>query len=416
MIINQRSIIVIKEAGFPPTVAFSPFQPYRSRMQEFDREFPRRGTGSLKWDRRPDLDPLWVADMDFQSPAEVIFALQDRVKHGIFGYALPHQGLIETLQNYLEKRMAYSAAEEEIVHLGGLVPALSLAARAFGDPGDALLTCTPIYPPFLGINKDASMEVIKVPHAKTSGLVTTWTFDWDAMEDAVTERTKLFLLSNPQNPLGRSFTAGEITRLAEFCEKYDLILVSDEIHCDLILDEQATPHFSALNLPESLRRRSITLLAPSKTYNIAGLGYAFAVIPDPSIRRRFNAVKGHTLAEINCLAYYAAEAAYRHGEEWRQDLLTYLARNRDILTSTLRRDLPGVDVPRIEATYLAWIDLRACDIEDPIGKAEKAGLFLSDGAFFGSPGCLRINFGTQTDRLKNALAQLIPALSSSGSA
>lgn len=379
-------------------------------MEEFDEQISRRGTGSLKWDRRPDLTPLWVADMDFRSPVEVIFAIQDRVKHGVFGYAVPHQGLVDTLQDYLKNRIGYEADEKEIIHLGGLVPALSLATRAFAEAGDALMTCTPVYPPFLGVHNDGNLELISVPHAKISGLTPTYTFDWEAMEKAVTPRTKLFILSNPQNPLGRVFSEGEITRLAEFCQKNGMILVSDEIHCDLILDESSTPHFSALNLPEDLRKHTITLLAPSKTYNIAGLGYAFAVIPDDSVRRKFTSAKGHTLAEINCLAYYAAEAAYRHGEEWRQDLLKYLAKNRDLVTKTVRTQLKGAEVPHIEATYLAWINCTNLEIESPIQAAENAGLFLSDGAFFGSPDCLRINFGTQTSRLKEALDTLVGAL------
>ena len=378
-------------------------------MARFDEEITRRSTGSLKWDKRPDLNPLWVADMDFTSPPEVINALKERVAHGVFGYALPHPSLVETLISYLDRRIGAEVQEEEIVHLGGLVPALSLGARAFGEPGDAAMTCTPVYPPFLGTHRDAKMELQSVDHVFTDG---RWTFDWDAMEKTVTSKTKVFLLSNPANPLGRAFSAEEITQLAEFCERHDIILLSDEIHCDLILDEEKTPHFSALNLPEGLRERCITLLAPSKTYNIAGLGYAFAVIPDEKLRNRFNAAKGHTLAEINSLAYYAAEAAYRDGEPWRQELLAYLRKNRDLLTSTLRRELPGVTIPEIEATYLAWIDCRPAGIENPTKKAEDAGLYLSDGAFFGHRGCVRMNFGTQTSRLQAALDCFIEAVRS----
>ncbi|PID81628.1 aspartate aminotransferase, partial [bacterium DOLZORAL124_64_63] len=264
---------------------------------DFDQIIPRRGTGSIKWDRFPDLDPFWVADMDFMSPPCVLDALHQRVQHGVLGYAQPHQGLIDTLLGYLKNRHGVEADEDELVHLGGLVPALSLAARAFGKPGDAVMTCTPIYPPFLGIHKDAQMKLITVPHTLHNG---RWSFDWDAMESAVTPETRLFLLSNPQNPLGRAFTRQEIERLASFCERHDLILVSDEIHCDLILDEQQTPHFCAARLPQDLQKRTITLLAPSKTYNIAGLGYAFAVIRDHKLKAQFRSAFGHTLPEINC--------------------------------------------------------------------------------------------------------------------
>ena len=378
-------------------------------MTDFDTPVSRRGTGSLKWDRRPDLDPLWVADMDFISPPEVIEALQDRVNHGVFGYAVPHQSLIESLLTYLENRIDYSATEEQIVHLGGLVPALSLATKAFASPGDALLTCTPVYPPFLGIHNDGDLQLQSVDHLDDNG---TWKMDWDALEKAVTPKTKLFILSNPQNPLGRVFTSDEMIQLGEFCQRHDLILVSDEIHCDLILDEENTPHFSALNLPEELRERTVTLLAPSKTYNIAGLGYAFAVIPNATLRRKFVSAKGHILPEINCLAYYAAEAAYNHGEPWRQDLLTYLRTNRNLLTKKITEGLPEARVPNIEATYLAWIDCKALDAEKPIQKAEEAGLFLSDGAFFGHERCIRMNFGTTTARLENALNTLVSALRS----
>lgn len=378
-------------------------------MANFDQEITRRDTGSLKWDRRSDLNPLWVADMDFTSPPEIIEALQARISHGVFGYAVPHPSLVETIQTYLKNRIGCSIPEEQIQHLGGLVPALSLGCRAFAEPGDAAMTCTPVYPPFLGTHRDNEMELITVDHTKENG---QWTFDWEKMEASVTPRTKIFILSNPANPLGRAFSAQEIIKLAEFCERHELILLSDEIHCDLIFDEEKTPHFSALNLPEELRKRTVTLLAPSKTYNIAGLGYAFAVIPEDSLRRKFIAAKGHTLAEINCLAYYAAEAAYKHGEPWRQELLAYLRGNRDLLTETLRREVPSVQIPDIEATYLAWIDCREVEVDNAMQRAENAGLFLSDGTFFGQKGSVRINFGTQRSRLENALETFVTALRS----
>lgn len=368
----------------------------------------RRNTGSLKWDRRPDLDPFWVADMDFQSPPEVISALQERVAHGVFGYAVPHPSLVTTLQSYLASRIGYTAKEEEIVHLGGLVPALSMAGRAFAKPGESLMTCGPVYPPFLGVHNDSKTELVTVDHVQVEGV---WTFDWEKMVASVRPDTKVFLLSNPLNPLGRVLTEREMSKLATFCTKLGILLVSDEIHCDLILDEEETPHFSALNLPEELRKNTITLLSPSKTYNIAGLGYAYAVIPDDSVRRRFNSAKGHTLTEINGLAYYAAEAAYQHGEPWREELISTLRKNRNFLTSYLADQLPEVVVPNIEATYLAWIDCAALPHANPAKVAEeKEKLFLSDGAFFGSPKCVRFNYGCPTHRVQEGLEKLVRAL------
>lgn len=375
---------------------------------DFDTPITRRGTGCIKYDRRPELDPFWVADMDFASAPVILDALHKRVDHGIFGYAQPHEGVNEAILAYLRDRRNAVVPIEQVVHLGGLVPALSLAARAFCGNGDAVMTCTPVYPPFIGVHHDAHVSLITVDHVLNDG---RWGFDWEAMENAVTPQTKVFLLCNPQNPLGRVFSSEEVEKLAEFCERHDLVLVSDEIHCDLIFDETATPHFSALNLPEALAKRSITLLSPSKTWNIAGLGYAFAVIPDDSIRRKFSAVRGHTLSEINLLSYYAAEAAYRDGEPWRQELMTYLKGNRDALVNFINTQCPGLSVRPGEATYLAWIDARGMGVENPAQHFEKkAGLFLSDGAYFGWPGWVRFNFGCPRARVMEGLEKIAGAL------
>ncbi len=371
---------------------------------DFDTSITRRGTGSLKWDRRPDLDPYWVADLDFVSPPEVIAAINERVAHGVFGYALPHEGLHEAILDYLKEKHKTAAEVDQIVHLGGLVPALSLAARAFAAPGDALMTCTPIYPPFVGVHKDGGLELITVNHCTAKGVAG---LDWEAMEEAVTPKTKLFLFCNPQNPLGRVFTEAEVLKLAEFCERHDLILISDEIHADMIFDEEATPHFSAVRLPEVFNKRVITLLAPSKTYNIAGLGYSYAIIKDASVRRKFSAARGHTLPEINCISYYAAEAAYREGEPWRKELMSYLKGNYDLLKSFMNERFPEVETMDMEATYLFWMDFRNMGVENPALVFEKeSGLFLSDGAYFGRAGCCRFNFGSPRARIEEALDKM----------
>jgi cystathionine beta-lyase len=375
---------------------------------DFDTPIPRRGTGCIKFDRRPELDPFWVADMDFASAPEIIEALHRRVDHGIFGYSQAHPELEEAVIHYLRARRGVEVALEQIIHLGGLVPALSLAARAFCAPGQAVMTCTPVYPPFLNVHRDAGAELITVDHAFRDG---RWTFDWEAMEAAVTPETRLFLLCNPQNPLGRVFDRTELERLGEFCAAHDLVLVSDEIHCDLIFDETATPHVSALRLSEETRQRTISLLSPSKTWNIAGLGYAFAVIPNDSLRRRFSAARGHTLAEINPLAFHAGEAAYRHGEPWRQALIAYLTNNRDTLVQHLTAI--GLNVAAPQATYLAWIDTRATGVENPANFLEnETGLFVSDGAFFGWPGYFRFNFGCPRARLLEGLEKITTAFQS----
>lgn len=370
----------------------------------FDTIIPRHGTGSIKWDRRPELDPFWVADMDFVSPQCVLDAIQARVDHGVFGYANAHDGLTEALTHYLSTRHKATVNAEHIIHLGGLVVALSLITRAFVSAGESVMTCTPVYPPFLGVANDAGAETIQVPHVITDG---KYSFDWEAMEAAVTSKTKIFILCNPQNPLGRSFTKAEVTQVAVFCEKHDLVLVSDEVHCDLVFNEEVQPFFSTINLPENLKQKLIVLQAPSKTYNVAGLGYAFAIIENDSVRRKFNQIKGHTLPEINCIAFYTAEAAYRHGEPWRQELLAYLKKNRDTITDFIRNETPYLSIPDIEATYLAWIDCSKLGLENPAVYLEKdAGLFLSDGTYFSSPQHIRFNFGCPYERVLEGLEKI----------
>lgn len=376
---------------------------------DFDSVVERRGSGCIKYDRRPELDPFWVADMDFVSAPEIVAALQQRVDHGVFGYAQAHQGLVDAIADYLKNRRHVELDPDHLIHLGGLVPALSLAARAFCQDDGYVMTCTPVYPPFLGVHKDAGAKLVTVDHVFSNE---RWEFDWEGMEKVVSDKTKIFLLCNPQNSTGRAFSKEEVIRIAEFCMKHDLVLVSDEIHCDLIYDEVTTPHFSALQLDEAHGVKTITLLSPSKTWNIAGLGYAFAIIPDDSVRRKFNAARGHTLAEISALSYYAAEAAYRHGESWRRELIAYLKGNRDELVRFINEECEGLSVHSPEATYLAWIDARKLGVENPASFFEKeAGLFLSDGAFFGWPGWVRFNFGCPRARMLEGLRKMKAAIS-----
>lgn len=374
---------------------------------DFDTVIARKGTGCIKFDRRPELDPFWVADMDFVSAPAILDALHKRVDHGVFGYAHPHEGLTEAIRGYLKESREVELDEGHLTHLGGLVPALSLAARAYCEAGDELMTCTPVYYPFLNVHKDAGAKLLTVDHVFENN---RWEFDWEKMEETVTERTRIFLLCNPQNPLGRVFTEEEIIRLAGFCEKHDLILVSDEIHCDLILDAERK-HYSALNLPKQFLKRVIAMFSPSKTWNIAGLGYAFAIIPDDSLRRRFLAARGHTLAEINALSYYAAEAAYRDGEEWRLALIDYLNGNRDELVSFVNGECEGLSIRPTDATYLAWIDARALGVPNPAKFFEEtAGLFLSDGKPFGWEGWVRFNFACPRSRMMEGLEKMRAAI------
>jgi len=375
---------------------------------DFTTPIDRRGSGCIKYDRRPDLDPFWVADMDFRSAPEIIEAMHRRIDHGVFGYAQPHAGLVESVLEYLQRRHRFAADASQLIHLGGMVPALSLAGRAFANSGDSILTCTPVYPPFLGVHEDSGLRLKRVPHCRDHD--GRWSFDWDGLEQAVDPSCRVFLLCHPQNPLGRVFSPAELERLAAFCRSRDLILVSDEIHCDLVLDEDSDPFVSALRLPGEFHDRLVVLQSPSKTWNIAGLGYACAVIPDESLRRRFAAARGHLLPEINAISYYAAEAAYRHGEPWRLALLETLRQNRSTLDLFLREHVPALRYQPAAATYLAWIDCSGLGAPNPARHfEEQAGLFLSDGAYFGAPDHIRLNFGCTQCHLRKALEKIAAA-------
>jgi len=285
--------------------------------------------------------------------------------------------------------------------------ALSLACRALCEPGDQVMINSPVYYPFFKVAADADADLTEVPFTRDD---TTWRFDWEAMESAVTPKTRILILCNPQNPLGRAFSEEEIRKLADFCERHDLVLLSDEIHCDLILEDDQ-PHYSALRLPESFQSRLITLMAPSKTYNIAGLGYSFAVIRDPELRRKFNGARGCTVSEINALAMYAAEAAYREGEPWRRDLIEYLRGNRNVLADFLRAEIPVLKIHEHSATYLYWIDCSELEVSSPVQFfAKEAGIFLTDGTPFGSKNHVRFNFGCPRDHMLKGLQAMKAAV------
>jgi len=234
-----------------------------------------------------------------------------------------------------------------------------------------------------------------------------WEIDWDALERAATPRTKIFYLCNPHNPLGRVWRREELVRLGEFCVRHNLVLCSDEIHCDLILD--ALPHIPSALLGDEIAKRTITLMAPSKTYNVPGLGTSLAIIPDATLRAQFVRAASGVMAEVTCLGFTACEAAYRDSEPWRQGLLQTLRGNRDLLLDFVAHELPGVAVEApIEATYLAWLNVSALRLSDPIAHFENHGVGLSDGAFFGEPrgAHVRLNFGCPRTTLIEALARM----------
>ncbi len=371
----------------------------------FDTCPDRKGYGSLKWDKYKDRDvlPLWVADMDFASAPEIIDALQQRLDHGVFGYTIPYEAPIDAVLRYLEREHKYTAKAGWLNFLPGLVPAINLCCHAFCEPGDSVMTATPVYPPFLSAPDYAHRELIKVPLCLDAN--DCWTLDIEAMDAAVKPNTKIFILCSPHNPVGRVFTRDELLAIADFCERHDLILISDEIHCDLVFDE-AAQHIVTATLAEKIADRTVTLMAPSKTYNLPGLACAFSVIENPAIRAKFRETIRGIITEVNCFGYAGCEAAYNHGEPWRRALISYLRENYNLVFDFVRDELPGITFRKMEATYLAWFDVSRLELDDPAGFFEKHGVGLSDGVPFDGPGHLRLNFGCPRSRLQEGLEKM----------
>lgn len=375
---------------------------------DFETVVERRGTDSQKWQKYAgrDILPMWVADMDFKSSPAVIAALHERVDQGVFGYARPVKSTIDAFVDAAAKRYGWKIDPSWLVWLPGLVVGLNIVAQAFAEPGEEVITFTPIYPPFMSAPKNSVRRSIQVPLAH-NGSEKRWEIDWVALEKAVTPKTKIFLLCNPHNPVARVWRRDELVKLGEFCVRHNLVLCSDEIHCDLILDD--LPHIPTALLGQEVEQRTITLMAPSKTYNVPGLGTSIAIISDPQLRARFVRATAGVVAEVTSLGFVACEAAYRDGEPWRQALLQTLRGNRDFLIDFVARELPGVTIEApIEATYLGWLNVSALKLADPIAHFENHGVGLSDGAFFGSPRGqhVRINFGCPRITLAEALARM----------
>jgi len=375
--------------------------------KEFDKIVDRTNTGSLKWDKykNRDIIPLWVADMDFAAPQCVVDALRERVEHGVFGYTHAPGELTEQIITGLVQKYNWKIEKEWIVWLPGLVTGLNVACRAVGNDQDDVLTVVPIYPPFLSAPGNSNRNLRTVPLVKNNN---RWLFDFEAFEKAITKNTKLFMFCNPHNPTGRVYSKEEILTLAAICEKHDIFICSDEIHNDLILDADKQ-HIPTATLGPEIAQRTITFMAPSKTYNLPGLGCSFAIISEPGLRKQFQRAMQGIVPFVNLFGYTAALAAYRDGAEWHRALLEYLAENRDLLTNRINK-LPGVSVNHVEATYLAWLDLTGSGLSDPAAYFEEHGVGLSDGKEFGAPGFLRLNFGCPRPLLEKALHRLEQAV------
>jgi cysteine-S-conjugate beta-lyase len=373
----------------------------------FDDVPDRRGTHSLKWDKygSRDILPLWVADMDFRSPPAVVAAVEDAASFGNFGYGKVSPELTELVIERMAALHEWKIDPSWIVWLPGMVCAFNLACRSCAGPDDEIISAVPVYPPFLTAPGHGGQKLVRTPLVLTND---RWTLDFDAMESIVTERSRVFLFCHPHNPVGTSFTKLELERFAEFCLRHDLVACSDEIHCDLILDEE-TQHIPLASLSSEIADRTITLMAPSKTFNLPGFGCSFAIISNASLRSRYKRFRAGIVPDPPAMGLALTEAAYRDGEPWRQSLLAYLRANRDIALARLQ-NIPGLRPFPVSATYLAWIDARGLGMEKPCQFFEEHGVGLSDGSDFGAPGYLRLNFGCSRALLLEAIDRMATAV------
>jgi len=373
----------------------------------FNERIDRRHSDSLKWQKYGDQDilPLWVADTDFRSPDCVIDALKQRVEHGVFGYGKPPTELMEVIIARLAERYQWAVQPEWLVFLPGIVSGLNLAVRAFTESHQGTLAPTPIYPPFRSASALAKRTQL---NAQMRLEENRWVMDLAALEPQMSGNEKLLMLCNPHNPGGTVYRRDELEAQLRFAKRHNLIVCSDEIHCDLLL-EPGVRHIPFASLSEDAAQRSVTLMSPSKAFNIAGLGASLAIIPNPELRKRFTQQRRGIVPDVDILAFVAATAAWRDGQPWLEEKLAYLRENRDLITRRVNA-MPGLSLVAPEATYLAWIDASQLKVASPAQFFEQHGLGFSPGRDFGDDGFVRFNFGCPRALVEEALKRMENAI------
>lgn len=379
-------------------------------VYDFDRVINRRNTDSLKWTRYgEDIIPMWVADMDFPVPEPVIRALHARIDHGILGYSVPPLELRALIQERLQRLYQWKIEEEAILFVPGMVSGLNIAFQVFAEPGEGVLIQPPVYFHFV---KDPVAHGRRLSDSPLVQKRNTYEIDFEAFERAITKETRLFALCNPHNPVARVYTVEELGKIAQICLRHNLILCSDEIHCDLLYPGYR--HVPIATLGPEVQDRTVTLMAASKTFNLAGLSCGFAIIPNRGLRRRWEAFCEGLIPRVNIMGHMATEAALREGQSWLDELLIYLRANRDFLRSYIAKELPGIRMTQMEATYLAWLDCREAEIPgNPFDFfLRHARVALSDGCEFGKggKGFVRLNFACPRKTLEEALNRMRDAL------
>lgn len=377
----------------------------------FDIVPDRKNALSVKWHvYGPDVLPMWVADMDFRTPETVVAALQKEVDRGVFGYPYEPEAFKTVLVNRMDDLYNWRIDPKDIVLIPGVVTGLNIVSHLLSKTGGEAIVQTPIYPPFLSAPQNGGMKRVDVELERLPD--GGYAIDFDRFEQAITGQTKIFLLCNPHNPVGRVYRREELERLAGICLRHGVLICSDEIHSDLIFSE--SHHIPIASLNPEIAHHSITLMAPSKTFNIPGLQCSFAIIPDPDLRARFQKAGEGMVGWVNLMGLIAGQAAYEHGGDWLRDAMAYLQGNRDYLYEFTRQHFPGVHMVKPEGTYLAWLDCRDAGIEGSPYEyfLQKARVAVNDGKSFGmgGEGFIRLNFGCPRSMLEEALARMQHAL------
>lgn len=384
-------------------------------MTQFDNDFDqlieRHGTDSIKWDLLDaDVLPMWVADMDFRSPRAIVEALQQRVEHGVFGYPKEPPHLRDVVVDWIFRRYDWKVSRSSLVFLPNVAVGFNLAVQAVGRPGTGLLYQPPIYFPILDIPQHAGME------AHPSELIRSkdgrYEIDFDDVERAASDNCSTFMLCNPHNPVGRTFTRDELEKLGQICLDHDLFICSDEIHADFVYEGRK--HVPIASIDPEIAAKTITLIAPNKSFNVAGISCAIAVIPNQKLRQQLEKTRRGLVQHVGIMSYVITNAAYQHGEEWLNKVVAYLERNRDYLRRFVTDELPGINMGPVEGTYLAWLDCRNLNLDENPHKffLRKARVGLNDGSRFGPGGesFVRLNFATPRSNLTESLKRMRKAL------
>ena len=365
-------------------------------MQDFDIIIDRKA--STKWKKYKDTGvlPMWIADMDFKAPQAVSDLLKVRSDLGDFGYTDAPNELRNVIVERLKVSYDWTVEHNEILFIPGVVSGLNTVCRAWVKPDESIITAAPIYPPFLEAPATNGRKLIKIDTDPVGG---RYHYPLFALRNAITTKSHLLLLCNPFNPIGRVLSFSELREIVDICLDHHLLICSDEIHCDLVFDGRT--HIPLAKVDERIEESLVTLISPGKTYNIAGIGGGIAIIKNKSLREKFLEASHGVVGDVSLFSYTAMLAAYRDCESWRKQVIKYLQDNRNYCENRVEK-IPGIKMNKVEATYLAWLDVRDLKLDDALSFFEEAGVGLSDGKDFGGPGFMRLNFGCPRATLTEA--------------